>query len=206
MQKAASFFAKVYDRTGATFRRVIDASAFLLVPRIVREVSKPAGEITIQLAAQWDDFGFGTTLFDGDLIKVYAVNLANPTGILVFQGHVIGIKSKYTAIESSVELRVYPIDALLSDALAFSSTSYNKTYTTQDIDTMFSGIISDCNTTHGATFFTSSLGNPGLSITYSFTRLSHLPCLQKAATFLDASWFWRISAGAEVEQIGRAHV
>jgi len=198
MQKAASFFAKIYDKTGVTFRRVIDSSKLLNTPQIIREVNKSAGEVNLDIAFPWDNFGFGTTLFDGDLIKIYAVNASNPTGTLVYQGNVMGIKTNYTNNSSSVSLRLYPIDAILGRITAYVGTDAVKTFTSLDIDDIFSNVLTDMQTTAGYSYFTEDFDAPSLSITYSIRLLNSQNALDKAYSYLSSSWYWAINASGVI--------
>ena len=200
MAQAAKFFARVYSPTGSTFRRVLDASLFLGLPQIVREVGKPAADLSIDLALPWDNFGYGSAaginLFD--LVKVYAINEANPTGLLVYQGHVEEITGRFNKSDNHIQLRLFPIDLLLGRSL-WKAASYTITYTTADVDTMFSDAIDDVNTIYGATFFTKNLGNPALSINTIFDKMRHLDAMQQAAAFLASTWYWRIRANGQID-------
>ncbi len=194
---SARFFAKVYNPSGSTFRRVLDSGAFLNVPRIVREVNKPAGDLRIEIALPWDDFGYGSTINLFDLVKVYAVNANNPSGVLMYQGHIVEIDSYFDAHRNGVSLRLFPIDALLSNAFWVGS-GYTVSYAGADIDTIFSNAIDDLVAVHG-TFFTKNLGNPGLSVSVNFIQKTHLEILNSAFGFLNASWYWRICANGRVD-------
>lgn len=198
---AARFFAKVYSPTGATYRQTIDSGLFLSAPKIVREVGKPAGTVDLALGLPWDDFGYGsaTGINRFDLVKVYAVNRANRDGLLVYQGHVTEIVAKLGGAADGVTLKLFSLDALLGLAFFKNGASFTKSYAAADVDTMFSDVISHVNSVQGATFFTGSLGNPGLSITADFVELTHLAALQRAASFLDsATWRWRINASGVI--------
>lgn len=197
MVKAARFFAKIYSSSGGSFRRVLDSGILLSVPRIVREVNKPAGEITLDIALPWDNFGYGSTINLFDLVKVYAVNDANPNGLLVYQGHVTEIETNFDATNNGVSLRIFPIDALLSNAFWVGS-GYTVTYASADVDTMFSDGIDDANTVHGS-FFTKNLGNPALSVNVNFVQKTHLESLQSAFEFLSATWYWRVRASGQID-------
>ncbi len=200
--RTAKFFAKVYTMSG-TFLRVIDASMFLNVPNIVREVGKPAGELTINLALPWDDFGFNDTLNLYNLVKVYAVNEANVNGLLVYQGTIEEITGVYEESANHVSIRLYPIDALLNRALLKTGggetpADYTKTYTGGDVDTMFSDMVTDANTIYGS-FFSGDLGNPALSVNIDFIKKTHLQVLMGAFGLLTSTWFWRIDADGTIK-------
>lgn len=198
--QAAQFFAKVYSPTGATFRRVLDRTLFLDTPTIVREVGKPASDVTINLALPWDNFGYGQAaginLFD--LVKVYAVNSDNKGGILVFQGHIEEITGAYDKQNSHVQLRLFSLDMLFARSFWKSGGIYTITYTTADVDTMFSDAIDAVNTLYGATFFSKALSDPALSINVVFDKMTHLAALQQAAGFLPSTWYWRVEADGTV--------
>lgn len=200
MPSNAKFFAKVFNKTGATPRRTLDASLFLSAPRIVREVGKPAGTVTVALALPWDDFGYGES--DGlnpfDLVKIYAVNADNPTGYLVYQGHVEEIEGVFSSGDSHVNLTLYPIDALFGRSL-WKDADYTIGYSGADVDTIFSDAITDVNTIYGASFFTGNLANPGLSINQTYTRLTHLAALQQAAELLGSTYYWRIRPNGQLD-------
>lgn len=194
---SARFFAKVYNPSGSTFRRVLDSGAFLNVPRIVREVNKPAGDLRIEVGLPWDDFGYGSSINLFDLVKIYVVNASNPSGILVYQGHIVEINSYFDAHRNGVSLRLFPIDALLANAFWVGS-GYTVAYAGTDIDTIFSDAIDDLVALHGA-FFTKNFGNPGLSVSVNFVQKTHLEILNSAFGFLNASWYWRIRANGQVD-------
>jgi hypothetical protein len=176
---------------------VLDSGAFLTVPRIVREVNKPAGDLRIEVALPWDDFGYGSTVNLFDLVKVYAVNANNPSGLLVYQGHIVEIDSYFDAHRNGVSLRLFPIDVLISNAFWVGS-GYAVSYAGADIDTIFSDAIDDLVAVHGA-FFTKNLANPGLSVSVNFVQKTHLETLNSAFGFLNASWYWRIRASGQVD-------
>lgn len=198
MPTAARFFAKVYT-LGGTFRApVIDQSSLLSVPNIVREVNKPAGSIDLALAMRWDDFGYSTSIDVGNLVKVYAVNDANKTGLLVYQGFIEEIDGKFSRAANSVSLRIFPIDGLMSRSLWKKTGSYVVTYAANDVDTIFSDAIDDMNSIYGS-YFSKNLGNPGLTINQTFTRQTHLAALNAAAKSLVDGWYWRVRADGQVD-------
>lgn len=203
-QTTARFLAKLYDKTGATFKRVLDANILTELPRISREVSKPASEIVLSLALPWDDFDFGTTISDFFLVKLYAINDNHPDGILVYQGFITEIHSILAIGSDHVELRVFPLESLLDFAFWKSGSGqtlgdYTKSYSGADVDTIMGDAITDANTVHGTAYFTSSLGNPGVSITADLVELTHLAGINKALGFLDATWYWRVRADGTFE-------
>ena len=197
MAKAARFFAKVYSSNGVTFRRILDSGILLSVPRIVREVNKPAGEIVLDLALPWDNFGYGSTINLFDLVKVYIVNDANPGGLLIYQGHIIEANAMYDSTNNHVSLRIFPIDALIGNAF-WVGTAYTVSYASADVDTMFSDAIDDLNSVHGS-FFSKNLGNPALSVSVNFVQKTHLEVLGSAFDFLDATWFWRVRPNGQID-------
>lgn len=197
MPTSARFLAKVYNPFGSTFRRVLDSGTFLNVPRIVREVNRPAGDLRMEVALPWDNFGYGSSINLFDLVKVYAINANNPSGLLVYQGHIVEIDSYFDAHRNGVSLRLFPIDALLSNAFWVGS-GYTVSYAGVDIDTVFSDAIDDLVAVHGA-FFTKNLANPGLSVSVNFVQKTHLEILNSAFEFLNASWYWRIRANGQVD-------
>lgn len=197
---AAKFFARVLSPTGSATRRVIDSSLFLTVPKVVREINKPAGELSVDLALPWDDFGYGSAsginLYD--LVKIYAVNADNPTGLLIFQGHIEEITGSFDSNQNHVSLRLFPIDALFGRSL-WKDADYTVAYAAADFDTILGDAITDVNTIYGATFFTPNLGNPGLSITQDFVRVTHAAAIANAAKSLLATWYWRIRADGQID-------
>jgi len=201
MPQAARFFAKVYDFDGSTFRRVLDASLFTSLPSIVREVGKPASDLTFDLALPWDDYGYGESsgINEGDLVKVYAVNEANPTGLLVYQGHIQEIETFYDPQNNHVTLRLYPIDALLSLAVWKDGGSYTVSYAAADVDTIFSDAIDDVNTAYGATFFSKNLGNPAVTVDVQFVLSTFSKALSTSSAFLDQTWYWRINPNGQID-------
>lgn len=199
---AARFFAKVYNSTGTAFRRVLDSGIFLSVPRIVREAGMPAGDLTIDLAMPYDAFGYGQATGIGlfDLVKIYAVNDANPTGILVYQGHVEELVGTVDQTGNDhVSMRLFPIDALLSRSIWKAAGSYTINYPSSDVDAVFSDAIDDVNAIYGATFMTKNLGNPAVSATMKFVRQTHLAAMQASAQFLPSTWYWRVNPAGAVE-------
>ena len=192
MAQAAKFIAKVYDRTGATYKTTIDADTIISLPRISREVSKAASEVTLALAKPWNDFGFPLLLSEGFLVKLYAVNSAHPTGILVYQGFITQIKTK---LSGSPEITLYPLESILGNAFWKSGGGetigdYTVVYAAADVDTMFSNAITNANSVHGS-YFTADLDNPAASLTVNFVENTHAQAMQTAIGFLDDTWYWR---------------
>ena len=196
VQAAASFFVKVYSSNGSTFRQVLDKGVLLSVPRIIREVNKPAGEITLDLALPWDNFGYGSTINLFDLVKVYAVNAANPGGLLVYQGHIIEANAMYDAVSNHVTLRVFPIDALMGNAFWVGS-GYTVSYAGALVNTIFSDAIDDLTAVHGS-FFTKILAHR-LRPSRRTSQKTHLDALGLAFAFLDATWYWRVRPSGQVD-------
>lgn len=197
MAQAARFLAKVYDKTGVTLKKVIDAGLMLELPRISRDVSKPTSDITLALALPWDDFGYGTEISEFFLVKLYAINDAHPSGILVYQGFITEITGILNRDTNHVQLRVFPLESILNNAFwksggTESLADYTITYVTADVDTMFSDAITNIHTLYGTSYFTNDLGNPGASITVNFVEQTHQQALDKAIKFLNATWYWRV--------------
>lgn len=198
--QAAKFYAKVFSNTGATFRRTISESQILALPNIVREVGKPASDVTLTIAEKWDDFGYGEAagINEFDLVKIYAANESNPTGALVFAGHINEIKSTFQAGRDNVELRIMPIDALLTMSFFRDGASFEKAYSAADVDTMFSDVITHANSVYGS-FFSDDLASPGESITVTYDQKKHSEILKAAAEYLDDGWYWRIEADGTIK-------
>lgn len=198
MSTAARFFAKVYTLAGTFRAPVIDESLLLGVPTIVREINKPAGSVELNLAYPFDNFGYSTAIDVGNLVKVYAVNENNKTGLLVYQGFIEEIDGTFSANSNTVTLRIFPIDALMDRSLWKSGGSYIVTYAAGDVDTIFSDAIDAMNLIYG-TYFTKNLGNPGLTLNQTFTRQTHLAAMNAAAKSLVDGWYWRIRANGQVD-------
>lgn len=200
MPKGARFFAKIFDSTGATARQTLGEADLLELPRVVREVGKPAAEIVLVVAKPWDGFGYGDAggINEFDLVKVYAANESNPAGALVFQGNIAEIRAIYAKDADHVELRVVPIDALLTNAFFKDGSSFVYSYAAVDIDAIFADVIAHANAVHGA-FFTTDLDVPGKSMTLDFVRQKHSEVLTKAGLLLDPDWYWRIDAAGLVK-------
>lgn len=192
------FFAKVYDFTGATFKRVLDAGIILNLPSIAREVNKPASEIQIDLALPWDDFGYGSTVQEGFLVRVYAVNTANPSGLLVYQGTIEQIIGSFAVGRDSVSLRLRPIETFFANALWKRSGSYVLSFAAASVESIFEDAIDDVNSIFGAPF-SKNLGVTGIAITQDFQRVTHLAVMQGAAKFLPDGWFWRVRANGQID-------
>lgn len=198
--QVAKFFAKVYTSSGGAFRQTLPETRILNVPRIIREVGKPASDLTISLALPWDAFGYGDSdgINEFDLVKVYAANDDNTGGVLVYQGHVTELEGVFDAGNDHVELRLMPLDAILTQAFYKDGSAFVYSYSSIDIDQIFADVIAHANSIHGS-FFTTSLGNPAKSITLDFDQKTHAQVLADAAKFLDEDWFWRINAAGQLK-------
>lgn len=200
---AARFLAKIYDKTGVTLKKVIDPGAILDVGKIVREVNKPASDLTLSLALPWDDFGYGTEISEFFLVKLYAMNDAHPSGVLVYQGFITEITGKLASMTNHVELRIFPLESVWNNAFWKSGAGqtlgdYTITYAGADVDTMFSDALASVNTLMGTSYFTGDLSNPGVSITVNFVEQTHKQGIDKAIKFLNATWYWLIKADGTV--------
>lgn len=198
MAEAARFFAKVYTFDGATFRCVVDATQVLAVPSIVREVNKPTGEMRLQLALPFDGFGYGTKFDNGNLVKLYAVNESNKTGLLVYQGIIEELDGVFSRSSNNVTIRTFPIDSLLDRTPWKALGSYIVTYPAGDVDTIFSDAIDDMNSIYG-TVFSKNLGDPGLTINQTFTRITHLAAINLITKLLPDGWYWRILPTGQID-------
>ncbi len=196
---AAKFQIKVYDSTGTVYRRTIPAESVLNLPRIIREVGKPASPVSIRIASQWDSFGYGDTINLFDLVKIYAVDPNHKAGTLIFQGHITGTTLTSDGSRNSVELILFPIDNLLGMAL-FKTTggAYTVSYSGSDVDAIITDVITRANGIHGA-FFSGDLANPGESLTVDFDEKTHLQVIQEAVAFLDDSYFWRVEPDGTIK-------
>ena len=194
MASAAKFFAKIYNKTGATFRRTLDSSLLLSVPMIIRETNKLASDLTIDVALPWDNFGYGQAnginLYD--LVKLYAANPNQPAGYLVFTGFVTDIHALFDKGQNHIALRLMPLDSILDNAFYRSGGNFTISFAGADVNAIMSAAVGDCNTVQGTTYFTTSLAAPGKSITVDLVLMKHLEAINKAASFLDLNWYWRI--------------
>ncbi len=202
--RSARFIARVYDKTGATIKKVLGAGSFLDLPKISREVNKPASDVTLTLAFPWDDFGYGTEISEFFLVKIFAINDANPEGVLVYQGFITEITGKLGPDTNHVEIRLFPLESILSNAFWKSGSGqsladYTVSYGGADVDTIFANAITDINTLYGTSYFTGSLGNPGASIAIDFVEQTHQQAIDKAMTFLDSTWRWRMTPAGVIE-------
>lgn len=201
MPQAAKFFLKVYDRSGASFRQTIPAERVISVPSIVREVGMPGSDLTVDLALPWDGTGLGEA--DGinysDLVRIYAVNPANPGGVLVFQGFVIEVRTAFTATENRASVRLFPLEAVLADALFKSGpSSWTHAFSAKTAAFIIGSAVDAANALQGG-YFTKNLADDGSSITATLDFVTHLEAIQAAAGFLDDTWYWRARPDGTVD-------
>jgi hypothetical protein len=198
MASAARFFLKVYDLFGTKYRQTIPADLVLSVPRIIREINKPASDITVSLALPWDQTGYlqphGLHLYD--LVKVYAQNENYPSGTIVYQGFITEIHTIFNEKQNITELRILPLESILNNAIFTGGNGG----VNEDISVAMWAAIQDCMTENGQSIFTNNLQAAGtVTLSASTNFQTHLQWINSYASFMTDTWFWRVTELGRVD-------
>ena len=194
MAQAAKFLVKIFSPDRSTPRMVLNDKTMLNIPNIVREVNKPASDVTLELAISCDDAAYTQTygLNPYDLIEIYAKTTTYPNGYKVFTGNIQELKVRYGAQENRVSIRAFPVEAEFT--FYFWINTYMSNVDTADVfdDAVdaVNGIYSPQMTKNIAT--TGQVHQPGYS-GYVIAGLN------SEMENLNASWYWRVRPDLQLD-------
>lgn len=194
MAQAAKFLVKIFSPDRSTPRMVLNDKSILTVPSIVREVNKPASDVTLDLAISWDDAAYAETygLNPYDLVEIDAITETYPNGYRVFTGNIQELKVRYGAQENRVIIRVFPIEAEFT--FYFWINTYVSTVDTADV---FDDAVDAVNGSY----------SPQLTKNIATTGQVHQPAysgyviagLNSEMENLNASWYWRVRPNLQLD-------
>lgn len=197
---ALKWFLKIYGPTG-TFKQTVDSSLLTSNPTVVREVGKPASDVSVTLAVPFDK----SPVSAGDRVKLYCLRTTNPDGspvsgvnpVLYYQGNAEEpTLSVDQAGRDNVEVRMFPIDALMNRTL-WKKTAYAFTLGPEDPSAMIGEAVDDLNAVYGSVF-SKALTSSAQLLTLAVEDSRHLQAIQNSAALLPSGWQWRVEPDGTV--------
>ncbi len=195
------YLYKIYDSTGATFIRAINAEDIFSEPKFNHPLNAGQGQMKIKIKADFDDFDEGVSIDYGNIVRVYQIDDDNPTGQLIYTGHI----SKYTPFvdgrQQGVELALLGLGTLLQRAFYKNGAAFQVSHSADDVAQVFKDVIDHFNTVYSGSlvaYDASSIDTTGNTFTYEFDRAKHREALIKAFEFAPVDWFWRIDADGKI--------
>ena len=194
------FIYKIYDRddlTATGFVDFIDPAKITSQPVFSFEIDGGQGEVRINYSCDFDDYPSSFEL--AKLIKIYEISDYAPTGQLLFCGQISKIRPYKSGNTEGVELFVLGLPSMLSHAIFQDAGNYSPAFAAKDVEFIFKDIIADFNATHGTLLDASAISATGVTIDYTFTRMTHFAALVKAFEFAPDDYFWRIDPDGVVK-------
>lgn len=165
-------------------------------PRIVSEINQGQGQLNIDLDALFDDFGEGSDISHGYLLKLYLYdeNHPAPTGILIYSGIITTYEPR---IEGNIEtLKLMPIGIVSELNNSYFKVGGNRTFNInkkaseifQDIITHFKTVYTDSDIAYTG----GSVEDSGTVLDIDFANVKWLDAIKTAQKSAPTGWWWRV--------------
>jgi len=184
------YVAKIYDITGATLQST--QAEILEHPKFTKTRNAGLGQCAIRLNYKFGEFASQLS----NVVKIYCINDANPTGKLIYTGivsqqyEVFGSGLQYT------ELILLGIQSLLMNAYYKNGATYSVTHTNDDVSTILEAIVDHFQTVYSGSLISytgASIDTIGTDVTYTFDQKKWLQAIEGAFDLAGEGWYWYIN-------------
>lgn len=185
------YYYKVYDSGTyvATWTKEVISE-----PIFRTNINGGAGELKIQLARPFDDFGEDEDVKLNNKVELYCVDNDNPNGLLLYSGFIVGYEPTINEASETLNITLFSYVAQLQRMiLRDGSGNTTLAYNSYDPAVILRDVIDKlraqgCELTY--TNLTIPLTNTEVS--YTFNANSGKECFDKVIELCPVGWFWRV--------------
>lgn len=185
------YYYKVYDSGTyvATWTKEVISE-----PIFRANINGGAGELKIQLARPFDDFGEDEDVKLNNKVELYCVDNDNPNGLLLYSGFIVGYEPTINETSETLNITLFSYVAQLQRMiLRDGSGNTTLAYNSYDPAVILRDVIDKlraqgCELTY--TNLTIPLTNTEVS--YTFNANSGKECFDKVIELCPVGWFWRV--------------
>lgn len=152
------------------------------------------GEMTLDLARPFDNYGEGVDIVLNNTVEVY-VNDKEAKGKLLYRGYILSYTPMIEADREFLRLRIRGFGATLADRILKDSDGNTTiSYSSQDPSDIFRDIINKFVTVdEGQLGYTAlSVADTGTVVSYTFNTNTYREALDKVIQLAPIGWFWRV--------------
>lgn len=187
-----TFYYKVYAISGV-FSQIWSKDVINL-PSFRNVVNGGHGDLTIQLARKFDDFGEGVDVALNNRVELWVVDDDAHQGVLMYAGYISGYNPIFDGVKEYVEIKVFPYEAEFGRfVLRDVSGNTSITYTNTDPATIIKDIIDKYRALGGTIKYTAtSIAMANQQVTYTFSTQTIRECLDVIISMYPLGYYWRV--------------
>lgn len=185
------YFYKVYD--GSTY--VTTWTKDVISQPIFRtNINGGAGELNIELARPFDDFGEDFDVKLNNKVQVYVVDNDNPSGLLIYCGFIVGYEPTINEASETLKITLFSYVAqlqrmVLRDGAGATTLAYNS-YDPSNILKDVINKLRDQGCELG--YSSNSIALTNTVVSYTFNANSGKECFDKIIELCPVGWYWRV--------------
>lgn len=187
---------KVYGLDGTTLLATWAGNVVTNTPSFSSQINGGAGNCTLDCALDFDDYGEGTTIAYGNIVKIFCMDASNPLGRHIYTGYMSSYTPYFDGGSQGVKVELLGVVSLLMTNPYKNGSSFTVSVTGTDGSTVMTNIIDQANTVLDGTPFSYSGATVtalGANVDYDFVNQKWLEALGKAFSLFTAGWFWSLS-------------
>ena len=190
------YIYKIFSVSGTTTTPLGQWPDVIGFPRFEVSLNAGLGEMTVELARQWENIGESYDVKQGNLVKVYVADrdTGHDDAKLIASGYISGYTPKVSAGDDErCTVTVLGNSIRLQDALVTASGNSLVTFNSVDPTTILSTLINLYNTTvSGAVQFATNFDNTGSTVSYAFDLVTYKEALDKILELSPQRWYYTI--------------
>jgi hypothetical protein len=153
-----------------------------------------AGELTIRLAREFDNFGEDVDVKLNNKVECYCVDRDNPNGLLIYTGYISGYKPVLRGVEEYIEVTLFNfVSELQRTILRDSSGNTTLTYNSYDPANILKDVIDKLRTLGvSINYSATSIALTNTTVSYTFNTNTGKEAIDKIIELCPIGWYWRV--------------
>lgn len=189
------YFYKIFTVSGTQSTPIKVWNDAIGFPKFEVNLNAGLGELTVDLARKWSDFGESYDVKTGNLVKAYVADsdMGDDDATLLASGYISGYTPQLSADGEYITVTVLGNGIRLNDALLTASGNTLVNFYSVDPGSILQSIVGLYNTTvSGAITFATNFDYAGTQVSYSFDLVTYKQALDKLLELSPQRWYYVI--------------
>jgi hypothetical protein len=185
------FFYRIYSQGAyvTTWSKEV-----ISTPKFKSTINGGAGEVIIELARTFDDFGEDVDVKLNNKVELWVVDKDSPNGLLLYSGYISGYRPIIQETNERVEVTVLGYIAEFQRyILRDGSGNTTLTYSSYDPSNILKDVIDKYRALGGSIrYIADSIQLTGTTVSYTFNTNTVKEALDKIIELCPVGWYWRV--------------
>jgi hypothetical protein len=157
-------------------------------------INSGPGEMVVQLARKFDDFGEDVDVKLNNKVQCFVVDNDNVNGLLLYTGYISGYRPVIDEVKEYIEVTLFSYVGELSRMILRDATGNTTvTYNSYDPSVMLRDIVDKYRAIGGNLNYSAlSVQNTNTSVSYTFITNTIKECLDKIIELCPVGWYYRV--------------